>query len=215
MASDEGLVQQPQVLCQMGRIYLGIIYGTQGVRQGGCWSPTAYKMFINLLLALLEINDLECKIGSIHVGTPTCADDIVLLCDDPCELLVMLHLQGNFAARERYNLNDKSKIMIFNQPKKRQDELVNFEFYDKPLEVVFNYKHLGITRSSGSKNSPEGITDVRIQLARRTTYSLMGAGLHGYSRVNPKVLINLWNTYVRPRMVYGLEAVVLIKKDQL
>ncbi|CAC5371843.1 unnamed protein product [Mytilus coruscus] len=45
---------------------------SQGVRQGGVWSPTAYKIFINSLLTTLETY----RIGSIYVGVPTVADYI-------------------------------------------------------------------------------------------------------------------------------------------
>ena len=41
----------------------------------------------------------------------------------------------------------------------------------------------------------------------------MGAGLHGYNGVNPKVVIKLWNMYVCSRLLFGLESVVLKKKD--
>ena len=57
------------------------------------------------------------------------------------------------------------------------------------------------------------IVSERIKLARRTSYALMGAGLHGYNGVNPKVGIKLWNMYVCPRLLFGLESVVLKKKD--
>jgi hypothetical protein len=36
----------------------------QGVRQGGVWSPTAYKIFINSLLDTLERNQLGAYLGT-------------------------------------------------------------------------------------------------------------------------------------------------------
>ena len=49
----------------------------QGVRHGGggIWSPTAYKAFINPMLKIFEEKAMGYKIGSVHVATPTCADD--------------------------------------------------------------------------------------------------------------------------------------------
>jgi hypothetical protein len=35
----------------------------------------------------------------------------------------------------------------------------------------------------------------RIQIARRTVYALMGAGLHGLSGLNPRASIHLINCY--------------------
>jgi hypothetical protein len=40
----------------------------------------------------------------------------------------------------------------------------------------------------------------------------MGAYLRGYNGVNPKVGIKLWNMYVSPRLLFGLESVVLKNK---
>ncbi|CAC5420695.1 unnamed protein product [Mytilus coruscus] len=46
----------------------------QGVRQGGVWSPTAYKVFINSLLKIYEENKIGSCIGTIYCGVPTVAD---------------------------------------------------------------------------------------------------------------------------------------------
>ena len=62
----------------------------QGVRQGGILSPELYKVFINPLLEFYKTNNLGFKIGSIHIGSPTCADDIVLLSKSQQELQTAL-----------------------------------------------------------------------------------------------------------------------------
>jgi hypothetical protein len=41
------------------------LHERQGVRQGGVWSPAAYKIFINSLLTTYEIEKLGARIGSI------------------------------------------------------------------------------------------------------------------------------------------------------
>ena len=70
------------------------------------------------------------------------------------------------------------------------------------------YKHLGIIREYNSKLSNEILIEERIKTARCTVYALMGAGLHGLNGVNPEVSISMWQTYVRPRLMYGLESVI-------
>jgi hypothetical protein len=69
----------------------------QGVRHGGIVSPELYKVFINPLLEFYKTNNLGFKIGSIHIGNPTCADDIVLLSKSQQELQTMLSSQEQFA----------------------------------------------------------------------------------------------------------------------
>ncbi|CAG2198388.1 unnamed protein product [Mytilus edulis] len=54
----------------------------QDVRQGGIWSPTAYKIFINSLLQTFERNQLGACIGPIYCGIPTVADDVQLAMKD-------------------------------------------------------------------------------------------------------------------------------------
>lgn len=93
-------------------------------------------MCINPLLDILEINNLGYKIATTHVGSSTCADDILLLSKDPWERQVMLHLHGRFITKERYNLSaTKSQIMIINPLKNRvrQAELV---INGQPIQVV-------------------------------------------------------------------------------
>ena len=37
--------------------------------------------------------------------------------------------------------------------------------------------------------------------------------MHGYNGINPEIIMKIWNTYVRPRLVFGLDSIVLTKKD--
>ena len=181
----------------------------QGVRQGGIMSPTLYKTFINPLLNWYADKHLGYRIGTIHTASPTCADDIVLLSEDPYELQVMLNLQETFANKERYIISEsKSKVMTFSG-KRSIEKIDKFYLHDKQIEEVKSYTHIGIDRSLYDKD----LIPERIKLARRTCYSLMGTGMHGYNGVNPIVIMKLWNTYARPRLLFGLDSVTLSKKD--
>jgi hypothetical protein len=50
-------------------------------------------------------------------------------------------------------------------------------------------------------------------IARRTSYALMGAGLHGLNGLPPAVYIHIYKIYNLPRLLYGLEAIKLGKSD--
>jgi hypothetical protein len=50
--------------------------------------------------------------------------------------------------------------------------------------------HLGIKRDNKSKTGTKEVVADRIQIARRTVYALMGAGLHGLSGLNPRASIH-------------------------
>ena len=58
----------------------------QGVRQGNILSTHLYKIYIDPLLDILKSKRLGLRIGTTHIGNPTCADDVVLLASSVEEL---------------------------------------------------------------------------------------------------------------------------------
>ena len=63
--------------------------------------------------------------------------------------------------------------------------------------------HLGISRSVKDKVNVEE----KVVLGRKTAYSLMGAGFHSVNGVKTCLNGHIWNTFVVPRLIYGLEVV--------
>ncbi|VDI04539.1 Hypothetical predicted protein [Mytilus galloprovincialis] len=181
----------------------------QGVRQGGVWSPTAYKIFINPLLDLLQKNGLGCYIGSIYCGTPTVADDICLASNCPYELQAMLDLQENYALQENYTLSETKSTVLVTGNQDTHEFLLNGSLIQQSETAT----HLGITRDSKSRFDSSTVVQERISTARRATYAMMGAGLHGINGLNPCVSLHLIRIYIIPRLTYGLEAIRLAAKD--
>ena len=81
--------------------------------------------------------------------------------------------------------------------------------YDDKIEDSKKATHLGIVRNVNGKP----YIDEKISLGRKTAYSLMGAGFHGVGRLNALQNGYIWSTFVVPRLLYGLEALLLSKKD--
>ena len=69
--------------------------------------------------------------------------------------------------------------------------------------------------SRGVHRESTGRLDIqkKVQLGRRTMYSMMGAGVCGGSGLNPIVSSHLWKIYVVPRVLYGLEILSLTLAD--
>ena len=65
----------------------------------------------------------------------------------------------------------------------------SWELGEKKMPVVDNTTHMGILRSSS--NQELNAVEQNFQKARRTTYSLMGAGLHGESGLDPETSISI------------------------
>ena len=184
----------------------------QGVGQGRVPSTGYYKVFIDpVLQSLSEARDGQ-YIGPYYCGCPTCADDIVLLATSSEDLQLQLDIVYAFSTRERYKIHpQKSKVMVV-QGNRRQPVLDQWFLGNEPLEVADNCTHLGLERSSNQLTPDSMITD-RIQLARRTAYSLTGAGFHGSNGISPAVCRRMIILYILPRLLFGLEATIVSSKQ--
>ena len=172
----------------------------QGVRQAGIWSPTAYTICINSLLNYIQHKQLGVYIGTNYCGIPTVADDVTLISHDPMELQIMLNVQSEHANSNLYLVSQrKSSIVVMNGSQ-------NYEwtFNNENLFVSESATHLGIQRCSNITATLTETVENRIITASKTVFALMAAGLYGLNGVNPKVSIHLVQTYVTPRLLYGL-----------
>ncbi|XP_062592537.1 uncharacterized protein LOC134253978 [Saccostrea cucullata] len=162
------------------------------------------------VLGVLErANKIGASIGTTFIGCPTVADDIAFISHNPSDLQQALHIVHNETKRDKVTINSsKSDVIIINAHKNRPTQ--TWTLGDKEIEEVETTKHVGLIRSSNGKNDIQS----RIQLGRRTMYALLGAGLHGKNGINPKVSYKIYTTFCRPRMTYGLEAVILSSSEE-
>ncbi|CAC5358344.1 unnamed protein product [Mytilus coruscus] len=120
----------------------------QGVRQGGIWSPSAYKLFINSLLTTFEENQIGATIGSIYCGIPTVADDVTLITTDPYELQTMLDIQSRYANKNRYEISEqKSVVLAINDTSE-----CTWHLNGKTMTTPTSSTHLGIERDNMSNS---------------------------------------------------------------
>ena len=182
----------------------------QGVKQGAILSPTLYKLYINQLLTGMESANLGFSIGPYYVGTPTCADDVLLLSSVPHELQAMLSVSKEYSNEHLYELH-AGKSGVSHQVKASKST-PNYEWYlgDDPIKEVSSFTHLGLEWRPG-KHSPD--VSRLIQSASSMAYQMLGAGLHGHNGLDAGASLKTVTTYVIPRLLHGLDAVVLSKQD--
>ena len=98
----------------------------------------------------------------------------------------------------------KSDLICYNSREDRKVDIGNSQ-----VNKSEKTKHLGITRNESN------VVDIeeRIKAGRATIYGLLGAGLQIRKGFSPVVSHNLWKVYALPRIVYGLEVMMLKKKD--
>ncbi len=185
----------------------------QGTRQGGIMSTGLYKSFLNPLLNCIQSENIGLKIGGIPLSTPTVADDVCLLAKDPGELQVMIDLCHDYSERNQYELHPtKSEVMPLPAgpvSTKGANTNLSWTLGYKEITKVDSITHLGINYHTTHRLTVTNLVTDRISLARRTAYSLLGVGLHGINGLPPPVALRIFNTYVLPRLVYGMETVFL------
>ena len=180
----------------------------QGVRQGAILSTHLYKIYIDELLNILKSKRLGLRIGTIYIGSPTCADDVALLASSVEELQLMLEEAVNFARKNRYKIHPtKTCIVVLSNKIPNKDCI--WSLGENTVQLSEGAPHLGINRA-GKQESATNVKD-RISLARRTSYSLMNTGMHGSTGLNPKTSFVIYKTYVLPRLLYGHETLALTK----
>ena len=127
---------------------------TVGVRQGGNLSPLLFAFFLNDLEDFLIGYDVSGVSSSssqfdndIVIFTKLFlllyADDTVLISESAEDLQVYLNPFEQYCTKWKLTVNiNKRKVVIFS--KGRLSTKYNFQFQDVPLDIVKEYKYLGI-----------------------------------------------------------------------
>ena len=181
----------------------------QGVKQGGILSPFLYKTYINPCLVKLKQHRLGLCIGTVFFGCPTCADDLAFLSNCDKELKIMMNVATRNVKKDHVTIHpdpDKSNVVLLNPHK----TVIKSHF---PLIVQFSpaTTHLGLLRSEVNENVIN--IEERLSLGRRTQYALINTGVHGSNGLNPRISYKMYQCYVMPRLLYGLEELPLTQSQ--
>lgn len=183
----------------------------QGVKQGSIISPMLYKAYINDLLDSLQGNQLGAFIGDLFVGSPTCADDVLLISHNQHQLQAMLNVCHDYAACHLYEIHPKkSSVTVLHQPRRLKGAAHKWYLGNTPVTQSDSFTHLGIEWSKGQSHPN---VQSNISKARRAAYALMRTGLHGCDGLGPATSIRLIQLFVTPCLLHGLDAAVLDKSS--
>ena len=191
--------------------YSSIYQVSQGVKQGGSISPDLYKWYIFDLLESLKEDKLGLHIGNIYLGTPTCADDVFLMSNEPTgnEMQAMLNVSVNYSSAHQWEIHPiKSTATIMHDTK--EVERRAWTLGNNVMPTVNEFPHLGLTWRT-EKSQPD--IDEIISTTRRCSYKLLGIGVHGGNGLNPCHSSKILSTYVWSLMLSGTEALVLRRSD--
>lgn len=182
-------------------------YSSQGVKQGGLLSADLYKLYLEDLLNTLSQSKIGCTNGSINVNAVACADDVALTCENPCDLQILLNTAVPYSQNHHYTLQPQKSVIIPVNEKfaKSNKPAHTSRLNGEEMQNVDKSAHLGIIRSMSRLKTENETIDQNITKARRASYSLMTAGLHGDNGLDPVTSIAIIKTYILPILTYSLE----------
>ena len=182
-----------------------------GVKQGGINSPTYYKSFIFNLLEALRSNRMGLFIGCIYVGTPTVADDVLLLENRDLRLQGMLDVTYAYSQDNDYTLHPgKSLAAGLIKPRSQPAAPQSWKLGEDSIKDASSFTHLGLNWVVG-RSYPD--IDEIISNTRRTSYAFFGAGLHGQNGLDLCASLQIIQLYLKPVLTHGLAACVIPRKE--
>ncbi|VDI66548.1 Hypothetical predicted protein [Mytilus galloprovincialis] len=130
---------------------------------------------------------------------------------NPNELQYMLSTLHRHAVQDRVSIHPKkTKAVVFSKSNSIKSTL-SWKLGDSDISPSNQTVHLGILRSELKENNLN--LEDRISLARRTMYALISTGLHGSNGFNSIVAYKIYQSYILPKLLFGLEVLPLNKSQ--
>ena len=171
-----------------------------GTKQGCNLSPTLFNLFINDLPTQF---DNECKPVSINKNELSClmyADDLVIFSKSEIGMKNCLKSLESYCNKWRLTVSiKKTKIMVINCPKEQN---YNFQIYKNKIEVVGQYKYLGLLISNKG-NFKLAIEELSSKATR--AYNALKKEFNFYNGTQPKTIIKLFESMIQPILLYCCE----------
>jgi len=189
---------------------------TVGVKQGGSLSPRLFALYIEDLVKRIK----ESKHG-VYYGNKNYKVDILLYADD---ILLVSTTKGGLQEllyiTEKYGLDceivfniEKTYTMVFNEKVVRSKRNMRIDEWksdlklsNETIQIVTSITYLGVEISNDLRND--------LHLNKRRNKSLAAIHLlraHGLNSrlMHPYLKAQLFKTYIRPILYYGLENISL------
>ena len=175
-----------------------------GMNQGGPNSPNLFRKFLADLGNYLSMNYgvvLSDETILLHL---LWADDLILLSDSVKGLQIQLDGLFNFCKDSMMIVNEtKTKIMVFGNAEKNP----SFSYNNKTLDVVNQYKYLGILFNTCQSLKANIFKDAVDQISLKATRAIfkIKKDTKVVGKLPPGVLFKLFDSLVMPILEYGSE----------
>jgi len=180
---------------------------SRSIKQGGLLSVFYFVAFYHDIHDYVKKgNTQQLMFHGVEMGSPTMADDTLLLSTTVNGLQVMLNNAFKYGRQWRLTYSPtKCKCITFGESHKKQVVNQNKrQWYlgDTPLEEVSTYNYLGIILSA------DGSSKYRTGIMSKKGYSCYGvaksSGFHSEG-LSPITCSTVWQRMIAPSMLYGCE----------
>ena len=163
-------------------------YISNGVKQGGCISPTFFSVYLNGLIEIIRKNNIGCRYGSEFMGVYCYVDDLSLLRPSFTGIKEMLRTCEIYAEEHKILLMlKKSQLLHFTKSSKSKDPQL-FMNDGSIIPYVDTCNHLGYTISIKSD-------EIILDNAVNDLYMRTNCLLSDFSFSECSTLSHLFNTY--------------------
>ena len=171
-----------------------------GTRQGCNLSPLLFNLYINDLPGQLMCKERDVvKVGNTELKCLMYADDIVLLNKTEHGMNLYLNQLEQYCNKWRLRISvQKTKILIINN----KTPTAKFMLYKAKLDIVDTYCYLGIMISN-TGTFKKAINHL-LRKASNAYFSIRKE-FNFYNNTSPKVLLKLFDSMIRPILLYGCE----------
>ena len=172
-----------------------------GVRQGECLSPILFSLYLNDIEEQFRISDIGgIDIDMMKIFLLLYADDIVVFANTPDDLQTGLDILYDYCLKWKLTINvSKTKVMIFRKGGVLPGNLA-FTYNGIPLEIVSQFKYLGIVFTPGGSFS-EAQTTLAGQ-AQKAIFKL-NKYLYKFTYITPKHKLELFDKLITPILNYS------------
>ena len=169
-----------------------------GVRQGGVLSPRFFILYLDDLFLILKGLRVGCHIMDTFIAAIIYADDICLLAPNRSALQLLLNACQSYGMNWCLTYNPlKSKVMTFGSV----TSIAPLRMYGKNLQLVNEYKYLGINVVSGKCFSTS--TSTMLRKFRCSVNTILNVP----QRSSEQVLMKLLYAICVPLLTYGCDSV--------
>ena len=178
-----------------------------GTRQGAPSSPKFFSFFIDELIDLLVNSGRLANIVGYPVGLMLYADDIILLCEGKEDLESCIRIIESFFKERELTINETKCDFIIFSPKYISEKIT---INNVELTSAEQIKYLGVYISHNLSNEfylqdRRNKANAAVLLTHRFGSNLRDLSLD--------VKVQLYKTYVRPVLMYGVEVMNLTNHD--